>query len=563
MKSSISRRSFLGHAGAIGALAGSASGPARADLDDFDLWSKGHASWADDGFAGAPGWRRNPFPGHVTRLGRGWRVRPTGADDHDVLEWALTHTAPGGVVRLATGTFKIGRPVVVADFDGALVGSGAARTTITCTDEFSYEVWEAPGGGRDRGDPLPPPFPRASIDGSTTRTPPVLIQLYKTPPRHGHARGGRANRIEIRNFRIRGAMKGELWAFGDEVLAINVMNSIDWHYPESAPATTRQDVLVAGVEVDGYRSTAFGVFENACACITVGGGPVVTANYNLEGEVDGDALGLANGGVLGFTPAEGNVTFRSCTFRNCRVGPGVVGHENGLLVFDNNATDNCRGNCLQVLDNSNCRVVLRGNDLKCDSFILPPELVGGIEDFPSSLGCVAAVQGLAAAVGVASNIRWHALANDPVAHANHPEAGPLGTWRPQGPAAAPRPSRFLVTDNHCESSPTSNSYCLHFADAAKLAFGLDTLSALVVGNGCDGAETCIALEHIDRARVAFNECSSQAHGVELHNAFGVTVANNDFEFPAGVAGCEIRLLQLGEKLDFSRVVPGAGTCAAQ
>jgi hypothetical protein len=382
-------------------------------------------------------------------------------------------------------------------------------------------------------------------------------------------------------------MKGELWAFGDEVLCFNIINSFDWHNPESAPATTRQDVLVAGVEVDGYSTPAFGPFENACACITVLGGVVLTANYDLDGEIDGDALGIANGGLVGVTPAEGNVTFRSCTFRNCRLGPGVVGYKNGLLTFESNTTDGCRGNCLQVLDVGNCRVSLLGNDLRCDSFILPPELVGGVSDVPSSLGCVVTLQGLIAALGVPFNLKWHILANDAAAHARHPEAGPLGTWRPLGPAAAPQRSSFRITDNQCESSLTPNTYCVHVIDAAMLAFGIETVRVLVDGNGCEGSETCIGLEHVNNGRAVYNECSSQAYGVELHNAPGMIVRNNSFEFPdipqrdrgthraglraaltrklntTGVAGCEIRMLALGEKIDFSRVVPGAGACVPQ
>ena len=122
---------------------------------------------------------------------------------------------------------------------------------------------------------------------------------------------------------------------------------MDWHHPESAPATTRQDVLISGLEVDGYSTPSFGPFENACACVTILGGPILTSNYDLEGDVNGDALGLENGGLLGVTPAEGDVTFRSCTFRNCRLGPGVVGHKNSLLRFEKISTDGCRGNCLQ------------------------------------------------------------------------------------------------------------------------------------------------------------------------------------------------------------------------
>jgi hypothetical protein len=358
-------------------------------------------------------------------------------------------------------------------------------------------------------------------------------------------------------------MKGELWAFGDEVLCFNIINSIDWASPESAPATTRQDVLISGVEVDGYSTPAFGPFENACACITVLGGVILTSNYNLEGDVDGDALGLANGGLIGVTPAKGNVTFESCTFRNCRLGPGVVGYRDGLLRFENITTDGCRGNCLQLFELSRCGVSVRGGNLRCNSFILPPELVGGVTDVPSSLGCVVAVQGLMATVGMPSNLQWHLLVNDVDAHARHPEAGPLGTWRPMGPPAAPEKSLFGLVHNHCESSVTPNTYCFHLADLAKFAFGFETVRALVYGNSCAGSETCISLEHIDDGQVLFNECSSQAFGVELHNAPGAQLASNSFDFPTGAPGCEIRVLQLGEKIDLSRVVPGAGVCMPQ
>lgn len=68
---------------------------------------------------------------------------------------------------------------------------------------------------------------------------------------------------------------------------------------------------------------------------------------------------------------------------------------------------------------------------------------------------------------------------------------------------------------------TPNTYCIHVIDAARLAFGLETVRALVYGNVCDGSETCIALEHVDDGRVVFNACSSQAFGVELHNSHRV------------------------------------------
>lgn len=507
-------------------------------------------------------WQPSPDPTHVLSKGRGWKVLPTGHDDHDNLEWALRNTLSGGTVWLVPGSYKIGSPILVPDFDGRLVGAGTRRTTITCTDEFSYELWEAPGGGKDRNEPPPPPFPRRLVEESTTRSAPALIVFYKTPLQAGERPERRANRIEIHDIRCRGAMKGELWAFGDEVLCISVLNSVDWHHPESAPVTTRQDVLISGVEVDGYSTPSFGPFENACACITVLGGPILTSNYDLQGDVNGDALGLENGGLLGVTPAPGDVTFRACTFRNCRLGPGVIGYKNGLVRFENITTDGCRGNCLQIVDVANCDVSVRGGNLRCDSFILPPEFVGGVADYPSSLGCVVALQGAFATVGAPYNVRWHALANDPGAHAAHPDAGPLGTWRPLGPAAAPRRSVYTIAGNVCRSAPTPNTYCVHIIDAAKLVFGLQTVSALVYGNVCEGSQTCVALEHVDSGRVVFNACASRAFGVELHNAPRAIVRNNYFAFPAG-GGCEIRRLEFGEKIDFSRVVPGAGVCAPQ
>jgi len=45
-----------------------------------------------------------------------------------------------------------------------------------------------------------------------------------------------------------------------ESVCITIINSMDWHDPESAPETTRQDVLFSGFEVDGYKSSQFGPF---------------------------------------------------------------------------------------------------------------------------------------------------------------------------------------------------------------------------------------------------------------------------------------------------------------
>ena len=262
------------------------------------------------------------------------------------------------------------------------------------------------------------------------------------------------------------------------------------------------------------------------------------------------------------TPAEGDVTISSCSFRNCRFGPGVVGYRHGTIRLLNNVTDGCRANCLQLLDIGNADVIVANNDLRCDAFTLPPELAGWKSDVPSSLGCVVAVQGAGAAIGYPFNARWAALAFDGAAHAAHPEAGPLGTWRPQGPSAAPLPSAFRIVDNACASSAIPNTYCVHVVDAAHLAFGVPTMQALVPGNACAGSETCVSLEHVASGFVAGNECSSQAFGIELHNSSHTTIAGNRFHFPAGV-GCEIRQLELGEKLDLSRALPGAGVCFEQ
>lgn len=79
----------------------------------------------------------------------------------------------------------------------------------------------------------------------------------------------------------------------------------------------------------------------------------------------------------------------------------------------------------------------------------------------------------------------------------------------------------------------------------------------------EDSETCISLEHVEQAEVMDNQCSGQAFGVELHNAPDVELSNNSFDFPPGEPGCEIRVLSLGEKIDLSRVVPGAGVCLAQ
>ena len=122
MTSTFSRRHFVTRIGAVGALAGAGlvapAGEARA----------------------------NPDPGNVRPQGGGFKVFPTGGDDRPNVEWALRNASPGGTVRLVEGTYKFGATAVVPDFDGKLVGAGTGKTTITCTDEYNYELWEAPGG---------------------------------------------------------------------------------------------------------------------------------------------------------------------------------------------------------------------------------------------------------------------------------------------------------------------------------------------------------------------------------------------------------------------------------
>ncbi len=101
------------------------------------------------------------------------------------------------------------------------------------------------------------------------------------------------------------------------------------------------------------------------------------------------------------------------------------------------------------------------------------------------------------------------------------------------------------------------------ADLANLAFGYPTIAARIAGNDCVDSQTCVGLEHIENGLVLQNRCSSQAVGVELHDSAAVIVKNNRFDFAAGVDGCEVLSLSLGDKIDLSRVKPGAGTCARE
>jgi len=542
MTKKISRRSFMGHIGVVGAAAG------------------GGMLLPDDS-AQAMGGVPNPDPEHLKAKQGGWVVQPNGVDDLANIEFALKNTAPGGTVKLTKGVFKFGGAGSIADFDGVFTGSGRDKTILTTSDEYNYELWEAPGGGKDQGQHRPLPFPRRSVDGSPTKNAPGFLFFYKTPLNTGEDPADRANRIEIRDMACRGAAIGEPWALGDEVLCISVSNTIDWHNPGLPLETTRQDVLISRVDAAGYKTSEFGPFGNACACINVLGGLDLTDNYNLEGSVDGDALGLANGGIVGLRPAEGNVTMSDCRLANCRLGPAIAGYKNGTLIFENISTDGCRADCIRFLDNSNCKMIVRDCDLNCNSFTLPPEMApGGISNQPSSLGCVLGIQGVQAVFGFPQNIQWLTLAFDPT---RHPDPRTIGTWRAQGPSVAPQPSTLKIVDNSCVSTETPFTYCVHLIDGVNLAFGTPTLSVNIRRNDCNDSETCVSLEHVDDALVRNNDCNSQSFGVELHNSPNAQVINNEFNFTSGGAGCEVRMLNLGDKVGFSHVLPGAGSCWVQ
>lgn len=506
---------------------------------------------------------RNPDPEHIRATRTGFLVRPNGVDDHDNLEWALMNANPGAIVRLISGTYKLGRQVVVPNFDGTLVGADAGQTTITSTDELNLELWEAPGGGRDQGRPKPPPFPRTAVDGAPSKPPPGYFLFYKTPLVPGEHPEDRASRIQVKNIRCRATSYAAPWMFGDELLFLQIINSFDWNDPERAPDTTRQDVLISDVFLDGYSSPIYGPFENGCSCVTVLGGPVLTSNYDLKGEArDRDAFGTENGGLLSVTPAEGDVTIYRSRFKNCRNGPSVIGYKDGRITFERIETDGCRSNCVHVYDLSNCEVVFRHNDLRSDPFLLPGPTGSEPSDVPSSLGCVVAIQGIFASLGFPLHIRFVELALSEA-------ADPKGTWRPQGPNGAPEPSTFVIESSACDCNETTNTYCLHLVDAANEAFGLQTLIADEIRrNSCSKSQTCISLEHIHGAEVRKNRCSSQSVGVELYNSFGIDVEENEFTF-RDEHPCEIKDLALGDKLpfgdkwDLSRVVPGAGSCRNQ
>jgi len=505
----------------------------------------------------------NPDPVHVQPFADGWIVRPTGVQDHTNLEWALRHTLPGGTVKLRNGTYKIGRPIVVPNFDGTLRGVGPGSTIITCTDALSIELWEQPGGGASMGEELPEGFPRVSVDGASTKSPPACFVFYKTPLLPGESPESRANSIAIEKLTYRGATRADPWALGDETVFAAIFNSFDWNAPDVDQITTRQDVRASQLLVDGYSSPVFGPFENACSCLTIVGGIVLTTNYDLNVSDEDDGFGAANGGVLRVNPADGDVLLDSCTFRHCRFGPNIVGIANGNITVKRVVTDGCRANCVGVYDASGASVLFEGNDLSCDAFLLPPELAAGQTDVPSSIGCTVVVQGLSASIGMVFNARFLSLATDPLAHMAHPEAGPFGTWRPQGSALAPAPSEFLVQDSTCVSSDTPNTYCIHLVDLVRPVYGAQTLILEAVrDNACVNSQTCISLEHVTVGDVSGNDCASRAFGIELYDS-SAGIEDNSFSFPLGVAPCEIRNLVLGEKIDLSRVVPGAGVCSSQ
>ena len=130
-----------------------------------------------------------------------------------------------------------------------------------------------------------------------------------------------------------------------------------------------------------------------------------------------------------------------------------------------------------------------------------------------------------------------------------------------GPAAAPRRSVYEIADNECESAMTPNTYCIHVIDAARLAFGLETVRALVYGNSLRRSETCIRAStptteewFSTRARARRSVSSSQLASRDR--------AQQQLRVPAE-RRLRMGVLELGEKIGFSRVVPGAGVCVPQ
>jgi hypothetical protein len=132
-----------------------------------------------------------------------------------------------------------------------------------------------------------------------------------------------------------------------------------------------------------------------------------------------------------------------------------------------------------------------------------------------------------------------------------------------GPAYAPTPSTLVVSDNRCKSSQTPFTYCFHVADLTNAAFGMTSIDPVIKDNSCEDSETCVSFEFVAGGVVKNNDCASQAYGVELHGSPAAEVASNNFDFPDGVDGCEIRMLPPGSKMGLSFVLPGAGSCGVQ
>ena len=204
-------------------------------------------------------------------------------------------------------------------------------------------------------------------------------------------------------------------------------------------------------------------------------------------------------------------------------------------------------------------MVVRNCDLFCDSFLLPTELTPGglFTDIPSSLGCVVAFQGPTAAIGIPSNLRYLQLALDPAAHAAAgPLSGPVGTWRPLGPAFIPAPSTLEIHNTRCRSPNTLNSYCIHAIDVANGFLSIPSLGAVSIhDNDCRGSQTCVGIEHTNDVRINKNKCDSTGFGIELHNSFNADIRDNKFK--GGSTGCEIHTLALGGKAGLL-CCPGSG-----
>jgi hypothetical protein len=99
-------------------------------------------------------------------------------------------------------------------------------------------------------------------------------------------------------------------------------------------------------------------------------------------------------------------------------------------------------------------------------------------------------------------------------------------------------------------------------DLANLGFASPSLLARLQDNMCQDSQTCISLEHVEGGQVFDNQCASQLFGIELYNSPFADIRDNQFDLKEPT-GCEIRELAFGEKIDFSRVMPGAGSCFLQ